>query len=113
MSQPEPFPKIDDDRQRYRRPRAALRRGSARGLLHHPVGHYRIAPFPVHAMRDDVKSGTLRQLPPFTNLPVIDHFLVTNPRLKHTRVEATFLKELTKALDATPLAARTYPDAMT
>ncbi|MFA5123062.1 LysR family transcriptional regulator [Zavarzinia sp.] len=68
-----------------------------------------IAPFPVHAMADDVRLGLLRQLPPYEGLPVIDHFLVTHPGRRPTRVETVFLDELDAELLRLPLPARTYP----
>jgi hypothetical protein len=40
VSQPEPLPKIGDDRQRHPRPRGSrYAKGSARALLHHHTGH--------------------------------------------------------------------------
>jgi hypothetical protein len=44
VSQPEPFPKIGDDRQRHPRPRGSrYAKGSARGLPHHHTGRCRCA----------------------------------------------------------------------
>lgn len=67
-----------------------------------------IAPFPVHAMDGDVKLGILRQLPPYNDLPVVDVVLVTNPKVRHTRLEDMFVQQLKGAIQQSPLIERTY-----
>lgn len=68
-----------------------------------------IATCPVHAMAGDVELGILRQLPPYERLPVITNYLVTNPRLRKTRIEELFIKGLKLAIAKTPVRQRTYP----
>lgn len=67
-----------------------------------------IGALPLHVARRDVDSGMLWQLPPYTDLPVVDVFLVTNPRRSLNPAEKLFLKGLKTLIAETPLSQRTY-----
>lgn len=67
-----------------------------------------IGAFPVHVVRNDVERGLLWRLPPYTDLPEVDIFLVTNPRKHVSRAEDVFVADLKRLIAQTPLANRTY-----
>ncbi len=65
-------------------------------------------PLPVHFARQHVEQGRLWRLPPYSDAPVVDFYMVChgNPRLNPA--EAAFLTMLQARMDQTPLAERTY-----
>lgn len=67
-----------------------------------------IGPLPLHVVQEDVASGRLWRLPPYSDPPAIDVHLVWHPRARRNRAEAALLARLHAALAATPLSARTY-----
>ncbi|RWM44286.1 MAG: LysR family transcriptional regulator [Mesorhizobium sp.] len=66
-------------------------------------------PLPIHVVAPDVEAGQLWQIPPYTNPPSVDVYLVTKRTTRRTRAQSTFLAALSAAIDATPLESRTYP----
>lgn len=69
-------------------------------------------PLPVHVVAPNVEAGQLWQLPPYTNLPSVDVYLATKRITKRTRAQSAFLEALSAAIEATPLADRTYPQSL-
>ena len=67
-----------------------------------------IGPLPVHAVARDVKDGLLWRLPPYDDPPMVDIFLVTNPKKRFNRAEAKFIAALRTLIRTTPIAQRTY-----
>ncbi len=67
-----------------------------------------IGPLPVHVAERDVKDGRLWRLPPYENPPMVDIFLVTNPRKRHNRAEAIFIDSLRTLIRTMPMEQRTY-----
>lgn len=70
-----------------------------------------IGPLPLHVAERDVEDGLLWQLPPYTKLPPIDIFLVTNPRANKNRAEKALIEMLSDAIEKTPMEERTYTSA--
>ena len=67
-----------------------------------------IGPLPIHAVERDVREGLLWRLPPYEDPPIIDIYLVTNPRMNHSRAEALFVEALRRRVADLPLTSRTY-----
>jgi DNA-binding transcriptional LysR family regulator len=67
-----------------------------------------IGPLPVHVVTRDVKDGLLWQLPPYEGLPPVDVHVIHNRRTNLNRAESSLLGRLLDAIDATPVADRTY-----
>ncbi|WP_029040799.1 LysR family transcriptional regulator [Cucumibacter marinus] len=67
-----------------------------------------IGALPVHIARQDVENGKLWQLPPYSRLPKVEIFLVTNPRRNPSAPEAALIEALHAMIDETPMAERTY-----
>lgn len=67
-----------------------------------------IGALPVHVAERDVKLGLLRQLPPYTRLPAVNIYLLTNPRRSLSPPEAALLRMYTEMIETTDLTARTY-----
>jgi len=102
------------------RPVAVFRRDH--GLDHNIVGHSThleevrrlifcglgIGPLPLHVVRPDLDSGALWRLPPYTDPPAVDIFLVANPASRLSRAEAKFLSLLKAEIAANTFADRTY-----
>ena len=65
-----------------------------------------IGPLPVHVVARDVRDGLLWQLPPYEEMPSVEVFLVTNPRMRLSTAEQTFLNTLTQELEGLPPEAR-------
>ncbi|MEQ8877071.1 MAG: LysR family transcriptional regulator [Phycisphaerales bacterium] len=69
-----------------------------------------IGPLPVHVVRQDLETGTLWRLPPYTDPPAVDIYVVTNPASRLSRTEAAFLAALKDQIATKTLADRTYDD---
>ncbi len=67
-----------------------------------------IGPLPVHVAKRDVKDGLLWRLPPYDNPPMVDIFLVTSPKKRFNRAEASFVGALRTLIRTTPIELRTY-----
>jgi len=72
------------------------------------ISNIGIGALPVHVAQRDVKQGLLWQLPPYSNLPAIDIYVVTNPKRTLNRAETGLLDLLADTLSQTPLSMRTY-----
>ena len=67
-----------------------------------------IGPLPLHVVARDLRDGLLWRLPPYSNPPVVDIHLVTNPGKRHSRAEAAFITALNQSISGLPLCDRTY-----
>lgn len=67
-----------------------------------------IGPLPIHVVERDVREGLLWRLPPYDEPPIIDIYLVTNPRMNHSRAESLFVEALRRRMTELPLSSRTY-----
>lgn len=67
-----------------------------------------IGALPVHVAERDVKLGLLRQLPPYTRLPAIDIYLLSNPRRRMAAAEAALLAQFHDLIANSTLDERTY-----
>ncbi len=67
-----------------------------------------IGPLPVHVVERDVRDGLLWRLPPYDDPPMVDIFLVTNPKKRFNRAEAKFIDALKTSIRITPIEKRTY-----
>ncbi|TDE38315.1 LysR family transcriptional regulator [Antarcticimicrobium sediminis] len=67
-----------------------------------------IGALPVHVAERDVRLGMLRQLPPYTKLPAVNIYLLSNPRRSLSPPEAALLRMYGEMIDETDLKARTY-----
>lgn len=65
-----------------------------------------IGPLPVHVVERDVRDGLLWQLPPYEEMPAVEVFLVTNPRMRLSTAEQTFLDTLIDEVESLPPEAR-------
>ncbi len=72
------------------------------------VANIGIGALPVHVARKDMELGNLWQVPPYSDLPVIDIHMLTNPKRSMNRAETALLKMLHAELEAVPLTERTY-----
>ncbi|PTQ74904.1 LysR family transcriptional regulator [Celeribacter persicus] len=72
------------------------------------VANVGIGGLPLHVARRDVGLGLLRQLPPYDDLPMVDIFLLTNPRRKASEAETALMGEFTAMMAKVPLEERTY-----
>jgi len=73
------------------------------------IANIGIGALPVHVAERDVKLGLLRQLPPYSKLPAVNIYLLTNPRRSLSPPEAALLRMYREMIDRTDLSARTYP----
>ncbi len=67
-----------------------------------------IGALPVHVASQDVAHGLLWQLPPYSRLPEVDIFLVTNPKRTLSPPETVFIRMIDEMIDTVPLEERTY-----
>ncbi|MEZ5778631.1 MAG: LysR family transcriptional regulator [Paracoccaceae bacterium] len=67
-----------------------------------------IGALPVHVAKRDVQLGQLWQLPPYSTLPAVDIYLLTNPKRTMNRAETVLLAMLDAELNNVVLADRTY-----
>lgn len=72
------------------------------------IANIGIGALPVHVAAQDVKLGLLRQLPPYSRLPPVDIYLLTNPRRKNTAPEDVILRMFDSLIERKVLAERTY-----
>jgi DNA-binding transcriptional LysR family regulator len=72
------------------------------------ISNIGIGALPVHVAQRDVAQGLLWQLPPYSNLPAVDIYVITNPKRTMNRAEAGLLQSLSATLSQIPLAERTY-----
>jgi len=67
-----------------------------------------IGALPVHVDARNVEAGRLRQLPPLTDLPAVDIYLLRNPKTANSDAATVFLSMLDKLLQKVRLSQRTY-----
>ncbi|MBL8579082.1 MAG: LysR family transcriptional regulator [Mesorhizobium sp.] len=67
-----------------------------------------IGALPIHVARRDVDLGRLWQLPPYTDLPAVDVFFVTNPMRSMSPAEQMLVSDIGALLDDTSLEDRSY-----
>ena len=67
-----------------------------------------IGPLPIHVVEKDVKDGLLWRLPPYKKPPVVDIYLVTNPKKRLNRAEVLIIKSLKASIKEIPMEQRTY-----
>lgn len=67
-----------------------------------------IGALPLHVARADIDNGRLRQLPPYDDLPLVNIYLLTNPRRKKSEAEQAFLAMCEDAIAAVAIEERTY-----
>ncbi|MFV0514410.1 MAG: LysR family transcriptional regulator [Jhaorihella sp.] len=72
------------------------------------VANIGIGALPLHVGERDVKLGNLRQLPPYSRLPAVDIFLLTNPRRKKSPAETVLLDMFDDLIARVGIAERTY-----
>ncbi len=72
------------------------------------IANIGIGALPVHVAEQDVKLGLLRQLPPYSRLPPVDIYLLSNPRRKNTAPEDVILGMFDALIERKVLAERTY-----
>ena len=71
-----------------------------------------IGVIPIHIAARDEQDGLLWRLPPYRPAMPGDVFMITNPRVRPSRVEQALIDVVTELVDATPLKERTYPQAL-
>ncbi len=67
-----------------------------------------IGALPLHVAQRDVDLGNLWRLPPYSKVPSVEIFLVTNPKRSMNPAEKAFLTALNQVVDEVPLKDRTY-----
>jgi len=67
-----------------------------------------IGSLPIHAAKRDVDDGKLWQLPPYSKLPIVDVYLLTNPSRKYNSAETIFVEILQNLIHQIPIEMRTY-----
>jgi len=72
------------------------------------VANIGIGALPVHVARRDIRLGALWQLPPYSQLPMVEIYLLTNPRRSLSPPETAFLAMVDTMLGEVPVAERTY-----
>ena len=72
------------------------------------VANIGIGALPVHVGERDVKLGNLRQLPPYSRLPAVDIYLLTNPRRKKSPAETVLLGMYEDLIARVGIGERTY-----
>lgn len=72
------------------------------------IANLGIGPLPIHVVRRDVEDGLLWRLPPYEEPPMIEIYVVRNPKARLNRAEERFTDALLAKIAATPLEERTY-----
>lgn len=72
------------------------------------IANIGIGALPIHVAEREVRSGQLRQLPPYKNLPAADIYLLTNPKRKMSPPETGLLYLFSKLMEEETLEQRTY-----
>lgn len=71
-----------------------------------------IGAMPIHIAARDERDGLLWRLPPYKPTMPVDVFMITNPRVRPSRVEQALIDVIKETIDVTPLKERTYPQAL-
>ncbi len=72
------------------------------------IANLGIGPLPIHVVQRDVEDGLLWRLPPYEDPPMIEIFVVRNPKARLNRAEERFTEMLLERISSTPLEDRTY-----
>ena len=72
------------------------------------IANLGIGPLPIHVVRRDVDDGLLWRLPPYENPPMLEIYIVRNPKARLNRAEERFTEVLLDRVAATPLEERTF-----
>ena len=75
------------------------------------MSNFGIGALPVHVAEKDVQLGLLWQLPPYSALPAIDIYLLTNPKRTLNRAESVLSAMLDAELNRVSLTQQTYGQA--
>ncbi len=67
-----------------------------------------IGALPVHVAHRDVQAGNLWRLPPYTGIPAVDVFFVTNPNRSANPAESKLIAAIGKLIRTVRLEERTY-----
>jgi len=67
-----------------------------------------IGALPVHVAQRDVQAGNLWRLPPYTGIPAVDVFCVTNPNRSTNPAESKLIAAITDLIRTVRLEKRTY-----
>ncbi|MBZ0261726.1 MAG: LysR family transcriptional regulator [Hyphomicrobiales bacterium] len=67
-----------------------------------------IGALPVHVAQRDVQAGNLWRLPPYSNIPAVDVFFVTNPQRSTNPAESKLIALVNDLIRNLDLGARTY-----
>lgn len=59
-----------------------------------------IGPLPIHVVQPEVERGILWRLPPYTDCPKIDNYIMTNKKTNYSRAETLFLNFLKSEVSA-------------
>ncbi|MBL1422257.1 MAG: LysR family transcriptional regulator [Alphaproteobacteria bacterium] len=65
-----------------------------------------IGPLPIHVAQQKVDQGLLRQLPPYKDVPLLDVYLISNPKARLTETEQHFINLLRTNIDKVALKDR-------
>jgi DNA-binding transcriptional LysR family regulator len=68
-----------------------------------------IGAMPIHIAARDVQDGLLWRLPPYKPTMPVDVCLITNPRVRPSRVEQALIDILKETVSAKSIKQRTYP----
>ena len=71
-----------------------------------------IGAIPIHIAARDERDGLLWRLPPYKPSMPVDIFMITNPRVRPSRVEQALIDVIKEFVEAKPLRERTYPQAL-
>ncbi|WP_421994173.1 LysR family transcriptional regulator [Reyranella sp.] len=71
-----------------------------------------IGAIPIHIAARDERDGLLWRLPPYKPTMPVDVFMITNPRVRPSRVEQALIDVIQEMVAARPLKDRTYPQAL-
>ncbi|MBS9718758.1 LysR family transcriptional regulator [Pseudohalocynthiibacter aestuariivivens] len=67
-----------------------------------------VGALPVHVAQKDVDLGQLWQLPPYSNLPAVDLYFLTNPMRSMNPAEMALVASINLLLKEVPMAKRIY-----
>ena len=71
-----------------------------------------IGVIPIHIAARDEQDGLLWRLPPYKPTMPVDVYMITNPRVRPSRVEQALIDVVKEIVDPKPLKERTYPQAL-
>lgn len=72
------------------------------------IANVGIGALPIHVAERDVQLGSLWQLPPYSDPPAVDIFLLTNPKKRMNEAEKLFVGRLHELTRTRSLTERTY-----